>query len=273
MILVQLTDLHVRAPGQRVNGHVDTNTMARRAVAAVNKLKPLPDVILLTGDLTDCGLPEEYAHLREILAPLNAIPQFVIPGNHDRREPLRRAFADHDYLPRTGPLCYCRDDWPLRLIGLDSVVEGQVWGELDRAQLAWLVDLLHQNDERPTLIFLHHPPFRVGMGMDAIYCQNGPELERELAQFSSIERVICGHHHRAIFRRFAHTIGSVGPSTAHQVALNLRDDHNQLSLEPPGFHVHLWRPDLGFVTHQQLVGDFGPPEDFRPDPQSPAPPP
>ncbi len=272
MIIAQLTDLHVRAPNQLVNGHIDTNGHARRAVNAVRKLKPRPDLILLTGDLTDCGLPEEYAHLREILSPLGEIPYYVIPGNHDRREPLRQAFADHAYLPATGPLCYCHDEGPLRWIALDSTVEGEVWGEIDSAQLQWLSQLLHQDADHPTVLFLHHPPFQVGLPMDEIYCQNGPILEKLLRGFGNIQRVMCGHVHRSVFTRFANTVGSIAPSTAHQVALNLRGDRAQLSLEPSGFHIHVWHPNFGLVTHHQIIGEFGAPEDFKPDPQSPAPP-
>ena len=51
-------------------------------VRRINALVPRPDLLLITGDLTDIGSPEEYAWLRELLAPL-AMPMFVVPGNHD----------------------------------------------------------------------------------------------------------------------------------------------------------------------------------------------
>ena len=53
-----------------------------RSVAEINRLDPLPDVAVMTGDLVDHGNPAEYEHLRRLLAPL-AMPIFVIPGNHD----------------------------------------------------------------------------------------------------------------------------------------------------------------------------------------------
>ena len=63
-------------------------------MAALVALDPQPDAVLLTGDLTDDGDPRSYARVRELLAPL-AVPVHPIPGNHDDRDALREAFADH----------------------------------------------------------------------------------------------------------------------------------------------------------------------------------
>src|SRR5467141_4071755 len=92
MIVIQLSDPHIVAPGELLYGRVDTAEFLARSVAEINRLDPLPDVVVMTGDLVDHGNPAEYEHLRRLLAPL-AMPIFVIPGNHDAREPLRAAFA------------------------------------------------------------------------------------------------------------------------------------------------------------------------------------
>src|SRR5467141_267282 len=92
MIVIQLSDPHIVAPGELLYGRVDTAEFLARSVAEINRLDPLPDVAVMTGDLVDHGNPAEYEHLRRLLAPL-AMPIFVIPGNHDAREPLRAAFA------------------------------------------------------------------------------------------------------------------------------------------------------------------------------------
>jgi len=119
MITAQLSDPHIVAQGRLFRGPIqgaaldaeralrefDTAQYLARAVAVVNALAPGPDVTVVTGDLVDNGTPEEYAHLRALLAPL-AMPVFVIPGNHDAREPLRDAFRSDGYLPTTGKLHY-----------------------------------------------------------------------------------------------------------------------------------------------------------------------
>src|SRR5262249_53510356 len=94
MLIAQITDLHVRPKGLAANRVVETNMMTERAIDAVIALRPRPDVVLITGDLVDRGLVEEYEQLKIILRRLD-IPFFVIPGNHDRRDNLRRVLADY----------------------------------------------------------------------------------------------------------------------------------------------------------------------------------
>src|SRR5947209_20106407 len=75
----------------RARREFDTAPYLARAVATLNTLVPRPDIAVVTGDLVDHGEPEEYEQLRHLLARLS-MPVFVIPGNHDAREPLREAF-------------------------------------------------------------------------------------------------------------------------------------------------------------------------------------
>src|SRR5688572_24943772 len=96
-LLAQVSDLHVRARGELSYRVVDTAGMLRACAEHIAKLDPQPDAAVLTGDLTDGGLPEEYAELRALLGPLG-MPLYLIPGNHDSHGALRAAFADHEYL-------------------------------------------------------------------------------------------------------------------------------------------------------------------------------
>src|SRR5438270_7111098 len=124
MIVIQLSDPHIVAPGELLYGRVDTAEFLARSVAEINRLDPLPDVAVMTGDLVDHGNPAEYEHLRRLLAPL-AMPIFVIPGNHDAREPLRAEFAGDGYLPAHGFLQFAIEDYPVRLVALDTLDPGR----------------------------------------------------------------------------------------------------------------------------------------------------
>jgi Icc protein len=269
MIIAQITDLHACAPGRFCNHVVDTNAMLEAAVDTLLALQPLPDVVLATGDLVESGAAEEYAVLRAALARLK-MPVYLIPGNHDRRDALRAAFADAIYWPPNDQdhpaerLCYVVDDFPVRLIALDTLVSGSGEGEIGAAQLDWLAATLAASPRRPTLIFMHHPPFATGIGhMDRINCRDGAALAAIIARHPQIERVLCGHHHRSIQTRFAGTIGSVAPSTAHQITLDLRDGAPAgFVLEPPGLHVHRWAEDTGIITHQAAIGRYSGPFPF-----------
>ena len=265
MLIAQITDMHVRPSGRIAYGLVDTNAMLAAAVAAIESLPRKPDLVIATGDLTDCGLAEEYAELRRLLEPLS-MPVYLVPGNHDRRAALFEAFGRDGYMRGDDEfLHYAIDGHEVRLIGLDTVVPGSGHGEMCFKRLTWLEARLSEQRSQPTLVFMHHPPFGTGLAdMDRINCRNGSAMAAVLRRFSHVERVLCGHHHRPITVRWAGTIGSVAPSTAHQVTLDLVPDGAPATfmMEPPGFHLHVWSPEVGLATHGVVVGRYEGPFPF-----------
>lgn len=267
MLIAQLSDPHVPAPGKLLYGRVDTAAFFARVVHAVAALRPAADLVVLTGDLVDKGEPAEYAYLRELLAPL-PMPVFAIPGNHDVREPFRQAFAPDGYLPADGFLHYAVEDYPLRLVALDTLIPGQGGGELCAERLDWLDRTLAAAPERPTMILMHHPPFATGIEfMDAAGLAAPDAFAAIVARNPQVERISCGHLHRIIQRRFAGTIAGTAPSTAHQFQLNLEPAARlRLMFEPPGYQLHLWRDGDGLVTHTVPLGDWPGPYPLRPPP-------
>ncbi|WP_192384973.1 phosphodiesterase [Mesorhizobium silamurunense] len=265
MLVAQISDFHVHPVGQMVYGGIDTNAMTRRAIATIAALDPVPDCVLVTGDLADSGGLDEYALVVDILSRL-AMPVFVIPGNHDRREAMRDGLAAaYPYLRQAEDfLHYVVEDFPVRLIGLDTVVPEKVGGAICAARAAWFADRLAEGDGRPTLVFMHHPPFVTGVsGMDATMCRTDSAFAGLVESHPEIECVVAGHHHRPITRRWAGTVGFVVPGVAHQLALDLRPGQPiRFILEPPGFALHAWSPETGLVSHVAPIGDYGPSRDF-----------
>jgi Icc protein len=94
--------------------------------------------------------------LRRLLAPLR-MPIYVIPGNHDARDPLRAAFGGDGYLSSDGFIQYAVEDYPLRLVALDTLVPGKHHGELCADRLDWLDRTLAAAPDRPTLVMMPSP--------------------------------------------------------------------------------------------------------------------
>jgi hypothetical protein len=67
----------------------------------------------------------------------------------------------------------------------------------------------------------------------------------------NIERIVCGHLHRPIQRRFGRTMASTSPATAHQVGLAFEPaERPPMTREPPACQLHLWLgPEDGLVSH------------------------
>lgn len=263
MLIAHLSDPHLRPQGVLYHGVVDSNAMFETAVRHLNALNPAPDLVIISGDIVDTGWAEEYAVAREMLAAIRQ-PLLVIPGNHDEREAFRAAFADHDYLPPAGPLHFVFDGaGAVRVIGFDVTVPDAHHGDVDDAAAAWLEAALAREPNRPTLIMLHQPPMMTGVPyLDDYRCFNADRLEAIVARFPCVERVLCGHVHRMMQRRFGGTILLTAPSTTTAIALRFHRDAEPASfVEPPAMLLHHWQPD-GMVTHVVPIGDFPGPFDF-----------
>jgi Icc protein len=248
-LVVQLSDPHVGGDW----GGADPVRMLGDAVAAVGRL-PSPDAVIVTGDLTDRAAEAEYEQVKAVLAPLEA-PLFVLPGNHDARGALRRAFevpgSDDQFVQ------YSADLGPLRLVVLDTTVPGQDGGGLDQGRLHWLDAELGEAPAARTLIAMHHPPFVTGIPeMDAIGlpAADRDALAQIVARHPQIERVVAGHVHRTIAGSVGGRSVLVAPSTYLQLELDFEGHEIEMTPEPPGFAVHALI-DGELASHVQPVSD------------------
>jgi 3',5'-cyclic-AMP phosphodiesterase len=267
MLIVQISDLHVAGADASVRRFVDTNANLARALAYIEAMRPRPDLVVATGDLTDHGLPDEYRLLRELFDGFG-IPTFVIPGNHDEIEALVEGLDDHTYLPRDGgPLQYAIEG-DVRLVAVDTTRPGHHEGMVDAERMQWLDSTLSAEPDVPTLVMMHHPPFDTGIWwMDRSHIRGVDELERVVRRHPQVRRVIAGHIHRSIQVAWGETMVSVAPSTAHQVGLELTPEAEPvLTAEPPMFTLMDWNGETcishlsGFdadVARLDLADEFG----------------
>ena len=258
--IVQLSDLHVRPPGLAAYRVCETTMLTERAMRAVGRFQP--DVVLITGDLAASGLPSEYAVLDGMVRRWLPCPVHVIPGNHDRRAEL---LAGLPGVPaEDGFIQYAVTAGPVRLVMLDTLVEGAGHGSLDGGRLEWLDATLAADRGTPTLIAMHHPPFECGIThMDRINLRDSASFAAVIARHPHVRRIVCGHHHRPVVAQVAHALVSICPSVAHQGELELSPDApGAFVLEPPAFQVHTWSEPAGFVTHTALVESFPGPFPF-----------
>ncbi|HEV7437672.1 MAG TPA: metallophosphoesterase, partial [Pseudorhizobium sp.] len=187
----------------------------------------------------DDGSAESYALFRGKLERLG-LPLFVIPGNHDLREPMRVAFADLGLFESSGPLNWVHDVGDLRLVGIDTLVEGSGGGLIDEATRAFLVDALAFDG--PILLAMHHPPFETGIAfMDSIGLTGKAQLADLLSQSPADIRVICGHLHLAVTGQISRFPVLVGPSPCSSFQFDLRKDAPVgFFTGSGGFMIHEW---------------------------------
>lgn len=261
MLIAQISDLHLRASGELLQGRIDTVRALADCVAHVNQLTPRPDLVLATGDLTDYGRPEDYVLLRRMLNRL-AMPSYLIVGNHDERQGLRAAVGDQGYLPAQGEfLHYTVENWPLRLIGLDTLLPGEMGGGFCRERLGWLAGRLAEQPERPTVLFMHHPPFPSGIRfLDKEPFRCAAELAQLVQSHPQVRQVVCGHIHRAIHVNWAGTCAAVAPSIVYQMNLAFAPGAGfEHIYDPPAIALYRWEDGFGPVGYISLIGSASAP--------------
>jgi 3',5'-cyclic-AMP phosphodiesterase len=268
MLIAQISDLHLRPRGLPAIRVVETNMLTARAIAAVKALDPRPDAVLVTGDVVNNGTPKEYDTARELLGRF-PMPVYVVPGNHDHRLNFKAALKDFPGVtahPRF--VQYAIEDHPLRLVGLDTHIPKSGAGELCQERLDWLDKTLAAERRKPTLLFLHHAPFRCGIGnMDKIRLIEGAErLEAIVRDNPQVKALTFGHHHRPIETMFGGALASIAPSVAHQVELDLREGEpeGQVAMEPAAYRVWRWDGER-LVSHMAYVERYPGPWPFVAD--------
>jgi 3',5'-cyclic-AMP phosphodiesterase len=227
-ILAQLSDPHIRLPPEDEG----SGAALEAAVRSVLALDPLPDAVIVTGDLADGATAAEYERVSTLLGPL-PMAVHLLPGNHD-------AGVAADYAVRVGDL---------RLIACDTTIPGRDEGEVD---LEWLEAEVGR-DDAPTIVAMHHPPILTGIGgLDAIGLTNRDALAGLLERSPQVRRVIAGHVHRGAFG----VVGGCGvvacPSTNLQAMLEIGTEGYTIVREPPAFAVHAL-VDGELVSHLQSV--------------------
>lgn len=258
MLIAQITDIHL---GFEPDNPAEFNReRLERALAAICALNPPPELLLATGDLVDRGDLDSYRRLREAFASL-PFPVSVCLGNHDVRDNFAAAFPE--YALADGFLQYELRAGPLRLLVLDTLEQGRHGGGFCETRAAWLGARLDEDDASPTLIVQHHPPVEVGidwMNTDPAEPWVG-RLAACLRGRSNVIGVVCGHIHRAATTRWEQVVVATCPSTAPQVALDLRaidpetpDWRPLIVADPPAYALHWWN-GRELVTHYDTADD------------------
>lgn len=250
MIIAQISDTHIA---------LDSPDADRRrrdfetTIADINGLDPLPDVIVHTGDIVHNGRQDEYAEAARILAKARA-PVYVLAGNKDDRTNLRAAFSVRGYLaPDSAFIDYAVEDYPIRLIALDTLNTGSNRGDFCRERVERLIDMIDADTTRPIAVFAHHPPFEVTVGPDPINFETPEMMERlrqALQHSDRVAAVFSGHVHRAA----EGSVGRILATVVQCIATTLRKgDYPARMKTCPVYHLHRFDRDWGFVSETRIV--------------------
>lgn len=168
-----------------------------KVVDDLTKIEKHLDFVAITGDLAADGDLDSYRGLQKLLSALS-IPVLVVPGNHDNRNALRQIFFSDKHTTRAGTLDYQETFENVQVLGVDTVIDGELSGRLSDDQLSWLKSkLLHECGDH-TVVLMHHPPFPTGHAEfdEMAEVEGGGELGELMRRSTSKIIVLSGHVHR-----------------------------------------------------------------------------
>lgn len=245
LLVAQITDTHLFAKDEPQMLGICTHDSLQAVVAHLTQLEPKPNILLVTGDISQDETKQSYQRLTDILSPLQ-IPTYWIPGNHDDL-PLMQQVLNQP--PIFTDKSFAAGKWHFLL--LSSWIPGQVHGKLSQASLEWLEQQLQQVGS-PTLIALHHPPCSIASDwMDRIKLQNPEEFLAIIDKYPQVKLVVFGHIHQAFEeeRRGVRYLGA--PSTC--VQFTPESVEFAIAQAQPGFRLLTLHNDGTFDTSIERV--------------------
>jgi Icc protein len=250
MIIAQISDTHIALDTPDAEQRIRD---FERTIADINALDPAPDVIVHTGDVVHNGRRDEYAEAVRILEKARA-PVYVIPGNKDDRVNLRAAFSPYGYLePGSNFTEYAVEDYPVRLIGVDTLNNSSNMGDFCSQRAKRLIDLTDAETSKPIAVLAHHPPFEVTVGPDPLNFETPEMMERlrqALLHSGRVIAVFSGHVHRGTDGH----VGSISAIVVPCIATTLRKGEYPAGMKTcPVYYLHRFDPLWGFVSEARIV--------------------
>lgn len=256
MKIIHVTDPHVRPAGQTLYG-LDTGARLTAVVDDINTRHGDADLVAITGDLTHHGERDAYAEVARIVARLR-VPYRLMLGNHDRRPAFREVFPAHP-VDEHG-FVQSMIDAPGRrgrLLFLDTHDPNRIGGHLCDKRLAWLTARLAEVNDRPAVIFQHHPPLRVGVPHFDNICmaEPGPYLSLLSAHSGGVRHIFLGHIHVPLAGMFAGNLPfTAGRGCSHQLVLDMGKGNIPWASGMANYNIVMLGEDDLFVHAFDMIG-------------------
>jgi Icc protein len=240
--IVQITDTHYFANAQQELFGIKTGASLRKVLTAINDDTTKPELLLVTGDLSQDATPESYQHLATDLNTL-ALPIYCMPGNHD----------DFPLMTKTLPRSHVQlkkhivlNNW--QIILLNSQKAGEEGGFLADEELQHLTRCLQNFPNHYALIALHHPPLQIvgDSSNRSGSLSNAKAFWDIIANHPKMRLILFGHLHME-YSGIENKIAFFGaPSTCVQLTPN--QQKAVIDSTPPGYRWVDLYPDGKFQT-------------------------
>ncbi|MFE2888463.1 metallophosphoesterase family protein [Streptomyces graminifolii] len=227
MRILHLSDTHLERT-DAPNRHGINATDSLRLMLGELRHQRGVDAVVVTGDIANDGAVEAYAAVKELVGGfarlMGGVPVFYTTGNHDEREAFGKVLgsghaAPDAVFPAEFGCAAVSTVGGYRFITLDSLVPGEVYGQLSAAQLDWLGEELRTPAEHGTVLAFHHPPISLDSPMQRAFGLTNPGELADAIRGTDIRVVLTGHFHLQLFGFLEATPVWVTPGIVNRIDL------------------------------------------------------
>ena len=225
MEIVQLSDIHVGAQFRA--------DIFEKVIEEVNSLNP--DAVVITGDLTNEGLKEQYEKCKTLISKINVKKIIAVSGNHDYRNTGYLHFKKYFPFQTINELS---DD--VVLVTLGTARPDRDEGEVGYRQISWLERTMKKYQNKTTILAMHHHLIGIpDTGSDRLTIIDAGDVLRATLD-SNVNLVLCGHKHRPWLWDFNNLlIANAGSASSERIRGFFENSYNIIKIENGNISVDL----------------------------------
>ncbi len=238
MVIAHISDLHCGSVYYMPS-------LANRVVNELNELDP--DVVVVTGDLTDMGFKQEFKKARSLLDQIECERILVLPGNHDARNVGEMHFQkyfgkrDSDHQAKG-----------VRVLCMDSSEPDLDGGRIGRERHEIVKDSFEDPEEFKIVAMHHHLVPVPGTGRERNVVYDAGDFLSALSM-AGVDIVLCGHKHVPnVWRLEDILVINAGTACSLRLRGDTKPSYNVIELFPGRVRVTLKYP----FGHGATVADF-----------------
>lgn len=225
MIIVQLSDIHV--------GSQFRQDAFEKVIEEVNALKA--DAIIVTGDLTNEGLTDEYEKCKRLLARFKTKKVIAISGNHDYRNTgylLFKKYFPFDNVNEIGS--------DVVVVTLGTARPDRDEGEVGYRQNLWLERTVKKYKDKTTILAMHHHLIGIpDTGSARVEVIDAGDVLRTILS-TNVNLVLCGHKHRPWIWNFKEiAVVNAGTASSERLRGFFANTYNIITIKNKRIHVDL----------------------------------
>jgi Icc protein len=242
MIIVQLSDLHV-----------GSQFLPEKFETLVNEVNEIqPDVIVITGDLTNEGLVKEYEKCKQLLTRFNSKKIISMSGNHDYRNTGYLLFKKYFPFDSVNEL---NDE--MVLITLGTARPDRNEGEVGYRQNLWLERTMKKYKDRIKILAMHHHLVAIpDTGSDQLTVVDAGDVLRTILD-TKVDLVLCGHKHRPWIWNFGNLkVVNAGTPTSERVRGLFENTYNIITITNEKITVDLKVVDGKRIPLSDIVNNY-----------------